>query len=589
MRIPRQLDLLRDFALYAARYWQVTPKQGPLAPFALNGPQRILDRERSRQRAAGRQPRLKVLKSRQQGISTLVCGYCQHACQTRFGHNALSIADKLELPKKWLRRARRWAAETPACIRPDLAAANTNELYFDKLDSNYWIGSQMGQTPGMGHTLHRVHCSELSNWIDPEKVMSDLLPAVPKADADGLVIFESTGEMVGDWWHKQVLRSLEGEDEFVLVFLPWFITSEYRTTTSLTPADYTAQERDLVAAARTWATAHPEHAKLADFRDVGPDQIAWRRWVIANEFAGDVDRFRSRYPTTIDEAFMSVGNLAIPIVIIRHHASQAHAPRRRVRFSEGLGGEILIEEIDDDRADDVWLIANEPVRGGQYAIGADVAEGLAADPRDRRSDRDYSAAAVLDRDRLRFEAVYVGRPNADRFGRQLMLAGRYYNHAWVAPEINNNGWATLVAMKDYPSLMPRQALRERLDEPGSRDINRFGWRTDAHSRNLLIDDWIRLCRPESGSGFDGKISIFSELLVAQERSFILTASGKREHRPGCHDDLLLAHMIALQAHLSCPRRAAHRGPVDTDDQSTRRRPSWAYAGGVDRDPDPDDE
>ncbi|MHC4563795.1 MAG: hypothetical protein ACYS8X_13635 [Planctomycetota bacterium] len=588
--IERQLKIFRDFAIYARRHWQVTPKLGAARPFLLNGPQRIVNHEMLRQLRAGRQPRLKVLKSRQQGISTMACGLCQQACQTRRGHHAISIADKLELPKKWLRRARKWVNQTPAHLRPHLAASNAIELYFDALDSNYWIGSQMGQTPGMGHTLHRVHCSELSNWNDPEQVMSDLLPAVPKSDPAGMVLFESTGEMAGDWWHQQVTRTAEGDDDFALVFLPWFISDDYAVDTQLTPADYTDDERDAVSAAAAWASRCPEHAALVGFEQLSPAQIAWRRWVIVNEFSCDVDRFKSRYPTTVEEAFLSVGNLALPAVVVRHHGPQVRPPVRRVRFEDVGGGRIEARDVDHDRSEDVWQIAHEPSDRGQYTIGADVAEGIASDPRDARSDRDYSAAAVLNRDRLRFDAVYVGRPNADLFGEQLMLAGRYYNSAWLAPEVNNCGWATLVAMKDYPNIVPRSRITERLDLDGPRDITQLGWRTDAHTRNLLIDDWIRLCRPEPTSGFDGKVEIFSELLVQQEKTFIINAAGRREHRPGCHDDLLFAHMIAVQAHLSCPRisEGAERF-VDVDSIAAAVRPSWAYVGGVDRDRDSDDD
>ena len=585
MRWKDRLELFRNFSTYAGRYWLVVPKLGRPRPFVPTGPQRIVLAAIRRQQRLCRQPRLKILKSRQQGISTLACGLSQHACQTFRGHNAISLADKLELPRKWLRRAKRWQEQTPAHVRPHLAASNSSELYYDRLESNYWIGSQLGQTPGMGHTIHRVHCSELSNWADPEKVMSDLLPAIPKGDLTGLVLFESTGEMVGDWWHAQIVRSLEGGDDFVMVFLPWYITSDYRMPTALTEADYTPDERDLVAVGHAWAGDHREDAALAAFARIDPQQVAWRRWVIANEFSGDVERFKSRYPATVEEAFLAVGNLALPTAVIRYHGSQIHPPARCVRFGRREGR--VIAEDAGEQTDDVWQIAHAPTPDGQYAIGADVAEGIASDPGDRRSDRDYSAAAVLNRDRLRFDAIYVGRPNADRFGEQLMLAGEYYNTAALCPEINNNGWATLVAIRDYPNIAPRQALDDRAGEVGSRDINRLGWRTDAATRNLLIDDWIRLCRPEPMTGFDGKVQVFSELLVQQEKSFVTNAAGKRQHRPGCHDDLLFAHMIAIQAHLSCPRRATER--IDPDPIRTTARPSWAYSGGYDTDPDDTDD
>jgi hypothetical protein len=57
---------------------------------------------------------------------------------------------------------------------------------------------------------------------------------------------------------------------------------------------------------------------------------------------------------------------------------------------------------------------------------------------------------------------------------------------------------------------------------------------------------------------------------------VRTKLGKREHRPGAHDDLLFAAMIALQVHKRTPR---DRGP--TTPPAERVHSGMKYIGGID--------
>lgn len=535
------------FDAFAETFWTVQGKDGVRAPFRLNVPQKICEWEVERLRAAGKPVLLKILKARQEGISTWACARVQHGVETVSGYSAISLADKKELPRQWLRRAERWHGETPQA--EELAASNAIELYLAGGASRYWIGSAQGQTPGMGFTPWAAHSSELENWARPEKVMADLMPAIPLSNPRAMVVWESTGEMAESWWHREVMRSIEGKDGFRFVFLPWWLMPEYSLETGRTPAEYTAEELEVWETARKWARENPQHAKIAGFRELTPQQMEWRRFQIETIFSGDTELFASRYPGTVAEAFMGVGSLAIPVDVVRWHKSTVVDPVMRFKLVEKSGGKVEVEEDETGN----WELYEPREKACDYAVGGDVAEGKVSDSLDERSERDYSSATVLNRKTLTTTAVYRGRPEPDVFGREMVMAAKYFNMAWMAPEANSAGMATLSAMRSYPRIMPREGWPDSRTPPAARPLEKLGWKTTAQNRDLLIDSYIAACRKDPETQWHNSIKCLSSLLAAEEGTFIRTKTGKRQHRATCHDDVLFGSMIALRVHQNCPR------------------------------------
>ncbi len=572
---------------YIESYWEVRTKTGERVRFRSTAAQQILQYEIDRLLAAGKPIRLKVLKARQQGISTYITALLQARTQSRPGHKAISIADKKELPKKWLDRGRRWYRQTPARLRPALKRSNLTELFFEEFEARYGIGSARGQTPGMGDTLNSVHCSELSNWPgDPDKLVDDLLPAVPKNDPDALVVYESTGEMEGDWWHKQVKKTEAGEDDWVLVFLPWFITEEYVMDPeglAEREDEYTDEERDFCLVADRWARDNPVHAYLAGYEGITRERMAWRRWTVRNEFSGDLDRFKSKYPATVDEAFLGVGNMAIPAPIVRQHRKTAREPIYRVKLERGQDGKVQMVPYEgvgpEEGWDAHWCVWEDRRHLCEYAIGADVMKGELSDKTVDRSERDWAVIGVLNRRTLATVAEFRGQIQSDKLGDQMLLAGEYWNWAYMANEVNDAGFATLKTIRSYPYLLYRGQKPDRDDDA---PLSKFCWITDPGTREMMITDWIRACREEHNTGFEGKITVYSEGLAQEEQTFIVTKTGKKEHRPGCHDDRLFAWMIAYQVHIQCPHiRTSAAGAYDVETEPARMVDTSMYAGGTD--------
>ena len=581
-----EFEQFRDFETLSAAHWYVQARNIAVPQrFRFTATQRIIEYEKRKLRDLAMMVRMKILKMRQGGVSTYCTGDAQHFCMTNRGCNALSIADKLVLPSQWLTRARRWYDQTPDIIKPVLAKSNSYEMYFSRLDSRYLIGSQLGQTPGMGMTLPYVHCSELADWRNPTKVMDDLGPSIPKNNPMATLIFEGTGWMVGDWWFEQIMKTLHGDDDFVLVFLPWFIMEDYSeppvgVEIDFTEQDYTPEEKHLVEIANVWTKARPDHAVLADFQGITPGHIAWRRWTVRNEFSGDVERFASKYPATVEEAFLSSDALGLPLQIVLHHQETCIPHLRHVRFRRGGGG-VVAEDCEPIGPH--WTIFKEPKEYCEYAVGGDPAEGKLSDQTNGRSERDNSAAAVIDRRTLEYPASFVGKIAADLFGRELMMAGEYYNRAYLGGEVNNNGWATVTECKHYPNMLYRSGPPDTIKD---RDINELWFKTTpgpGGTRNQLINTWIAGCRYSGRSGWNNSIRIFDTRLVGEEKTFITKPNGKKEHRDGCFDDLLFAHMLAYWTHLNTPHvRREAMGHIQPLPDRKKMRAGHAYAGSVDQ-------
>ena len=575
----------QDFETHARSFWtvQARDKSVPI-PFIFNAPQRIIEYECRTLREACKRVLLKILKMRQGGISTYCSAGVQHYCSSGRGRLGFSIADKLDLPKAWLDRAKVWHEQTPGILRPHLKKSNSMEMLFDGLSSNYRIGSQLGQTVGMGFTPQKLHCSELSDWSNPKKITDDLFPGVPKDNPDSSIMLEGTGWMVGTWWCDQCTMSMEGEDDFKFIFLPWFIMPNYAkppigVIIDFTEKDYTEEEIHVCHLAMVWAKQHPEHAYLAGFKGLTLGHIAWRRWIIRNEFSGDVVRFSSKYPATPEEAFMSAGSLSIPLEIIKHHMETVRVPLRYVTLRRDPGGHVIADDCDKlDRL--AWTIYEEPKEYREYAVGGDPAEGSLSDTGDERSDRDRSGGAVLDRRRLAFVAEFCTQQIApDLFGEQLKMIAEYYNMAYIGAEFNNNGQATIIPCKHYPNMLMRTGMEDDID---GRDINKLWWKNTAPARKELVAAWIQGCRKQDGTGWADSIQVYSDRLVREEKTFVKNPAGKDEHRKGCFDDSLFAHMITYWTHLHTPHvRRSPMGHLKTTKRRRSSRPAIAYAGGVD--------
>lgn len=226
------------------------------------------------------------------------------------------------------------------------------------------------------------------------------------------------------------------------------------------------------------------------------------------------------YPLTSTEAFVSSGACLFDLASLQELQAMARSPLSTA----------------DNGALQVW---QRPRPSCQYVVGADVAEGT-----DAGNDRyDYDAAVVLERQTGVHVASLHGQWPLDQYARLLRELATQYNHALLGVERNNHGHAVLEHLLHNDALRYDNVYRHDETDPlrdkhGARTY-KAGWPTTAKTKPLAeqeIAAWIK-----SGSLVNYDAGFWDECL-----SYVRHGDGKTGHQGGCHDDRVLAHMIALQ-------------------------------------------
>lgn len=128
------------------------------------------------------------------------------------------------------------------------------------------------------------------------------------------------------------------------------------------------------------------------------------------------------------------------------------------------------------------LILKQPLPNEQYWIGADVAGGRA---------RDYSAFSIMNRMGEEF-ACYKGKITPDKFAGLLMKKGKQFNNAVIAPEGNDIGLATVLAIQNsgYSNLYYAKQLIRKKGEKKPKETEIPGWLTTKQNRPIIIDGLV---------------------------------------------------------------------------------------------------
>lgn len=172
------------------------------------------------------------------------------------------------------------------------------------------------------------------------------------------------------------------------------------------------------------------------------------------------------------------------------------------------------------------LLWKELDKSKKYFIGADVGLGSGGDP---------SCAYVID-DKNELVAELHGQIPPDTFGNALCDLGKYFNDAWVGVEANSFGIATINAMKGKYAKM---YFRYQIDERSDHRTKKIGWWTDSKSKPLMISEFGQALRDKS-------VTFPSRLLLEECSTYVMDSMGTANAEIGCHDDRVIAAMIAFQ-------------------------------------------
>ena len=256
-----------DFALFAAEQVKIITKdagQG-FVPFKLNECQLRITEALEKQRKDTGKVRAIVLKARQQGISTYCAGrvfwksyFTPYARSVVMAHDSATSDALFSMSKNLIKNMQ-------GTLSPEEIKSNAKEIIINSpamadrdATASYRLYTAGSPEAGRGTTPTIAHLSEVAFWQHDEKILAGLFQGISQA-AGTEVILESTANGAQGEFYRLWKGAVAGENEYIPIFLPWFITPEYRRP-------------------------HPEgmeltieEEKLQEKYDLDMDQLYWRR------------------------------------------------------------------------------------------------------------------------------------------------------------------------------------------------------------------------------------------------------------------------------------------------------------------------
>ena len=507
-KIEKSKNDFEDFARRQLRIITKDAAQG-YVPFEFNEAQKKIHVAIEKQIKEKGRVRALVLKARQQGISTYTAGrvfwktfYTPHTRSVVIAHDSATSDALFTMSKNFIDRM-------SDDFKPELIRSNAKEVKFSHNDSGFRLYTAGSPEAGRGTTPTILHCSECAFWQSDEKILAGLFQGVSSADGTEIIL-ESTANGATGAFYRMWKAAERGENDYVPIFLPWFMTKEY----TMTPPDNF--ERNI------------QEEELSEEYDLDNGQLWWRRMKIGE---GGESKFRQEYPSTAEEAFVVSGKNVFNVEKL--NKLETKAPKSLREF------DITMSSWEEKREGNL-SIWESPGFDEKFIIGADVALGVG---------QDYSAAVVLNKNR---EVVAVYRDNRvdpAMFGRDLFYLGRYYNNALLAVESNSMGISTLQKLKEmkYVNLYYQTQIANLTDEDGVR----LGFRTTSASKPAIISNlknWID----------NDEVAIWSSDIVSELRDYVSDDKGKTNASRGSTDDTVMSLAIAAEVY----RTHIHRLSTD---------------------------
>ena len=434
-----------------------------------------------------------IAKSRRHGVSTYVIWRFLAKCLTQRNRRCMLVSHEKEATARLFSIAK-YTLDNLKGAKALVGRNNRGELYFDKTNSTFWIGTAGAENLGHGDTITDLHWSEAAHTDNAEGLRKGLFPA---ADA-GEITVESTGNGVGNWFHHSVVRAAEGRG-FTLHFYPYTDHPDSRL------AFATSEARDAFMGSLREEYGEPA---LADMLE--PEVLYWRRDKIEVLFEGDLKAFTEQYPRTLDECFQATGHSFFP----------------QVNYVPSLDWQ--------QKGRLLWALKDHPKPGVAYVVGVDVGAGVG---------RDNSVLEVVSLDTMEQVAEWVSNGlDPDLFGIEAAHLAGMFNKAYINVEANNHGLTTIRALKehyDHHLIHQGRYTQGQGAEFTTARLTNYGTLVGERNKGAILGGLRSALRQE--------LTIHSPLLRDELGSFVEKENGKLEAEGNCLDDrvMALAHAVAV--------------------------------------------
>lgn len=322
LRLLRRIR--KDFETYAGRTLWIKTKKGGKSRLLFNSAQRYLHSKLQQQMEQQKKIRALALKGRQQGISTYTEGRFYWRVTGGFGRRAFILTHEDKATKNLFAMASRYHENMDPALKPRTKRDSATELFFDKLDSGYGVGTARSKGTGRSDMFQYFHGSEVAWWPNQDEHMAGLLQALPNADGTEAIL-ETTAngqEMFFELWQE----AERGKNQWMPVFIPWFWQEEYRMDYPL-DFELSPDEREYM---ETWG--------------LDLTQMYWRRDKINTDFRGKDWMFAQEYPAFPAEAFQASAGGGL--IESRHVIAARKGPRQQPHGPKVLGIDVARQGAD---------------------------------------------------------------------------------------------------------------------------------------------------------------------------------------------------------------------------------------------------
>lgn len=563
-----------DYPFWAAMFAYIKRKGGGTdVLFRLNRPQRKLIKQLEKMRKAGKPIRLILLKARQWGGSTAIQIYMAWLQLVHeVGLNSLIIAHQGtgsdEIKDMFDRMIKSYPVEmlhelgdAYAPNEPKMVGVGKSGNIFRVPQRNCKIKIGTAERPNScrGGDYNLVHLSEVALWKEtdgkkPEDIVRSACSGILLRPYT-MIVYESTPNGVGNFFHKEYLAAKKGLSQFEAMFVAWFEIEQYEL-----PFENEAEKYEF--AKKLFANRRNEEIK-SDREE--PGTYLWRLWEkgatleAIHWYVSERSKYTnhgdmaSEYPSDDIEAFTYSGRKVFSSEDVEQFRPACRAPRwigeiygsadegekaiEGLRFKKEADGRLFmwhdVERSDIEEVTDRYLVVVDVCKG--HTKNADFADILVID-----------RLFMMDGEPPVVAAEWHGHIDMDKLAWKATQVAAYYNNALLVIESNTLETNNTKGEAEYILTLIHEVYGRQLyaRKQSAEDIRqglpkKYGYHTNPLTKKVVI--------------YNLKVVIRERLYIEREEAcldeyltYVETENNVFEAMEGYHDDRLMTRAIGMQ-------------------------------------------
>lgn len=563
-----------DYPFWAAMFAYIKRKGGGTdVLFRLNRPQRRLIKRLEKMRKAGKPIRLILLKARQWGGSTAIQIYMAWLQLVHeVGLNSLIIAHQGtgsdEIKDMFDRMIKSYPVEmlhelgdAYAPNEPKMVGVGKSGNIFRVPQRNCKIKIGTAERPNScrGGDYNLVHLSEVALWKEtdgkkPEDIVRSACSGILLRPYT-MIVYESTPNGVGNFFHKEYLAAKKGLSQFEAMFVAWFEIEQYEL-----PFEDEAAKYEF--AKKLFANRRNEEIK-SDREE--PGTYLWMLWEkgatleAIHWYVSERSKYTnhgdmaSEYPSDDIEAFTYSGRKVFSSEDVEQFRPACRAPRwigeiygsadegekaiEGLRFKKETDGRLFmwhdVERSDTEEVTDRYLVVVDVCKG--HTKNADFADILVID-----------RLGMMDGEPPEVASEWHGHIDMDKLAWKATQVAAYYNNALLVIESNTLETNNTKGEAEYILTLIHEVYGRQLyaRKQSAEDIRqglpkKYGYHTNPLTKKVVI--------------YNLKVVIRERLYIEREEAcldeyltYVETENNVFEAMEGYHDDRLMTRAIGMQ-------------------------------------------